>query len=72
MRRREFLAGLDAAAWPLTARAQQPKLPMVGVLTVETSSRAGLVALSTFREALAMLGWIEGRNVRIEVSTTTG
>jgi hypothetical protein len=32
VRRRDFIGGLGAVAWPIAARAQQPKLPVVGVL----------------------------------------
>jgi putative tryptophan/tyrosine transport system substrate-binding protein len=65
MRRREFIAGLSAAAWPLAARAQQPGVPVVGFLSASSleSLREGLAA---FREGLAAFGYVEGRNVVIE------
>ena len=66
IRRREFIAGLGgAAAWPLAARAQQPRLPVVGFLsgTTENSDASMLVSL---RRGLVDVGYAEGRNVRIE------
>jgi putative ABC transport system substrate-binding protein len=70
MRRREFvtLLGGTAAAWPLAARAQQgERVRRIGVLAGQTeddpANRANLAAL---REGLAKLGWIEGRNLRID------
>jgi len=69
MRRREFIALLgSAAAWPLTARAQQPdRMRRIGVLmsTVEGDPR-GLEEITAFAQGLAELGWTIGRNVRIE------
>jgi putative ABC transport system substrate-binding protein len=73
MRRRSFLTLLGAsAAWPLAARAQQDeRMRRVGILTGTTednsSARANLTAL---REGLAKLGWIEGRNLRIDLRFT--
>jgi putative ABC transport system substrate-binding protein len=70
MRRREFIAGLGSTvAWPLAARAQQRELVRrVGVLMERTEDDPeGKVRLSTFTQALADLGWIEGRNVRMEL-----
>jgi len=70
MRRREFIKGMvgSAAAWPLTARAQQrEQMRRVGVLEsagIETDQQAGV---AVFKEVLRQLGWIEGRNVRLEV-----
>ena len=74
MRRRDFitLVGGAAAGWllvdqPFAARAQQERMKRVGVLEsagIETDQQAG-VAL--FREVLHQLGWIDGRNVRLEV-----
>ena len=67
MRRREFIAALGgAAAWPLTARAQQPaKLPTIGVLGSGTAA-AQAQWTAAFMQRLNELGWTEGRNVAIE------
>jgi putative ABC transport system substrate-binding protein len=63
MRRREFIAGLGAAAWPLAARAQQRALPAIGFLSLgETSSNW----LASFRQGLSETGFVEGREVTIE------
>jgi putative tryptophan/tyrosine transport system substrate-binding protein len=63
MKRRDFIAGLGGAvAWPLVARAQQTKLPVIGHLIAATLSPATLAA---FREGLAEHGYVEGRNVTI-------
>ena len=70
MRRREFIAGLGgAAAWPLAARAQQgDRVRRVGVLiSVDESDAFAKLQLSTLTQALADLGWIDGRNVRMEL-----
>src|SRR5262249_55476945 len=66
--RRELLAALGgaAAAWPLTARAQQPgKLPTIGFLVAGTPSSHGQW-VAAFVQRLRELGWIEGRTVAIE------
>jgi putative tryptophan/tyrosine transport system substrate-binding protein len=71
MKRREFitLLGCAAAAWPLAARAQQPeRLRRIGVLlSLEESDPEGKAQLSGFTQGLAELGWIDGRNLRMEV-----
>jgi putative ABC transport system substrate-binding protein len=70
MKRREFITALGgAAAWPLAARAQQSgPMRRVGVLMplTETNPEA-LLRVVTFRESLAKLEWIEGRNVRFDI-----
>ena len=70
MRRREFLGvlGGGAAAWPLTARAQQPsRMRRVGVLTPFAADDAeGHARLTAFAQGLQQLGWTVGQNVRID------
>ena len=68
MRRREFIAGLGStAAWPLAARAQQgDRLRRIGVLQGgDENDPVGKTWLSAFIQALADLGWTDGRNVQI-------
>jgi putative ABC transport system substrate-binding protein len=68
MRRREFIGLLGgAAAWPVAARAQQPAMPVVGVLTtLADKDSEGQLRFAVFRQELQKLGWIEGRNIRFE------
>ena len=69
MRRRELIAILGgAAAWPLTASAQQPdRVRRIGVLqTVVATDPEGLARMAAFLEGLQELGWIDGRNLRID------
>jgi putative ABC transport system substrate-binding protein len=66
MRRREFikLLGGTATAWPLAARAEQPAIPIIGVLD---SRYPGAVEnrLRGFHQGLREAGYIEGENVTI-------
>src|ERR1043166_2157685 len=64
MRRREFLVGLgsSAVAWPPAARAEQGRLPMVGVLRPNPKDTEPFA--EPFRRYMRAIGWEEGRNVR--------
>jgi putative ABC transport system substrate-binding protein len=70
MRRREFIAGLGGAvAWPLNARAQQgERVRRIGVLLggFDQNDPEGKLYYSAFTQALADLGWTDGRNVRMD------
>ena len=69
MRRREFIVGLAAAAWPLAPRAQQSeRMRRIGLLLgYSESDTEGQASIAVLRQRLEELGWSEGRNVRIEV-----
>src|SRR5579864_6684953 len=72
MKRRDFitLLGGAAAAWPMAARAQQfGPVRRVGWLS---AGEAGDPLLSWFSQRLAELGWIEGRNLRLDTRATAG
>jgi putative ABC transport system substrate-binding protein len=70
MRRRDFTAGLLGGtailgAWPLSARAQQPAMPVVGFLRLTSAADSAHLA-AAFRQGLKESGFIEGQNVAIE------
>jgi putative ABC transport system substrate-binding protein len=71
LRRREFISGLGgaAAAWPLAARAQQGgRVRRIGVLMWGDENDPLVKAyVSAFTQALAGLGWTDGRNVRMDL-----
>jgi len=76
MRRREFIGLLAGAGvvLPLAARAQQPgRVRLVGVLIgFPTNDPASLGEIAALRSALAKLGWVEGRDFRLEVRAGSG
>jgi putative ABC transport system substrate-binding protein len=73
MRRRDFVTLFGgAAAWPLSARAQQStKVAIIGFLEATSPSTQGQIA-SAFVERLRELGWYEGRNLTIKVQWAEG
>jgi putative ABC transport system substrate-binding protein len=72
LRRREFIAGLGgAAAWPLAARAQQPRVPVIGYISGRTADTDASMLVSV-RHGLGDVGYAEGRNVAIEYRFADG
>ena len=77
MRRREFLSVLGGAAatWPLTARAQQPDRArriavFIGGPAIDDPDMQAHIG--TLRQGLQQLGWMEGRNLRIDYRSSSG
>ena len=66
IRRREFIAGLGAAAWPVVARAQQPTLPVIGFLSGQSADDDYKDVTVPFLQGLKDTGYVEGQNVAIE------
>src|SRR6516162_6882119 len=71
MRRREFITLVGAAiAWPVAARAQQPKVPTIGALVIGNTDPEEFWRV--FRQGLRDLGYVEGQNVRFEFRSAEG
>src|SRR5262245_34563423 len=71
-RRREFITLLGStAAWPLAAHAQQPPVPVIGILaSVSAVPYAPFIA--AIKEGLQQAGYVEGRNVMVEYRWAEG
>jgi putative tryptophan/tyrosine transport system substrate-binding protein len=73
MRRREFIGLFSSTvvAWPLTARAQQAAMPVIGFLN-SGSAEAFKSLVAAFRQALLESGYVEGQNLAIEYRWADG
>jgi putative ABC transport system substrate-binding protein len=72
VKRRTFIAGLgSAAAWPVMTRAQQPAMPVVGILHPGSSETEAWMDHAALR-GLAEAGYVEGRNLLVARSYAAG
>jgi putative ABC transport system substrate-binding protein len=72
MRRREFITLVGGAtSWPLVAGAQQPAMPVIGILSSRSRATDALL-LAVIRQGLNDTGFVEGRNVSIEYRSAEG
>jgi putative tryptophan/tyrosine transport system substrate-binding protein len=67
LKRREFISLLGgvAAVWPLTARAQQPAMPVIGILGA-TTAHGYAAQMAAFQQGLKETGFVEGQDVTVE------
>jgi hypothetical protein len=71
MRRREFITLVGAAAaWPVTVRAQQPAMPVIGFMIASVQARSQQIAV--FYAGLKESGYVEGQNVTVELRSAEG
>ena len=73
MRRRDFIKAIagSAIAWPLSARAQQPTMPVIGFMNA-ASAKGYARHLSAFLKGLGETGYVDGQNVAIEYRWAEG
>ena len=73
MRRRDFLKviGGAAATWPVAAHAQQPNQRPVGILTALDDAETK-IRIAPLLQELERLGWVDGRNIRIDLRAAGG
>ena len=69
--RRQFLLFISGALGPCSARAQQPKLPLVGFVSSRSPQESASV-IAAFRHGLGEMGYFEGQNVRAEYRWAEG